>query len=78
LDVITFANLRKTAPRGLFKVNLPIRQAQALLQNKEIRAKFPPLGLDPAASTPAEFTEIVKSELAKWTRVIKDANIKAN
>lgn len=59
-------------------VRLLNAEVRALLQNEEIRTKFPPLGLEPAASTPEEFTEIVKSELAKWTRVIKDANIKAN
>ena len=31
LHVITFANLRKTAPPRLFEVNLPIRQAQVTL-----------------------------------------------
>jgi len=59
-------------------VRLLNAEVRAMLQNEEIRTKFPPLGLEPAASTPEEFTEIVKSELAKWTRVIKDANIKAN
>ena len=59
-------------------VRLLNAEVRALLQNEEIRTKFPPLGLEPATSTPEEFTEIVKSELAKWTRVIKDANIKAN
>ena len=59
-------------------VRLLNAEVRAMLQNEEIRTKFPPLGLEPAASTQEEFTEIVKSELAKWTRVIKDANIKAN
>ena len=59
-------------------VRLLNAEVRAMLQNEEIRTKFPPLGLEPAASIPEEFTEIVKSELAKWTRVIKDANIKAN
>ena len=59
-------------------VRLLNAEVRAMLQNEEIRTKFPPLGIEPAASTPEEFTEIVKSELAKWTRVIKDANIKAN
>ena len=59
-------------------VRLLNAEVRALLQNEEIRTKFPPLGLEPATSTPEEFTEIVTSELAKWTRVIKDANIKAN
>jgi len=59
-------------------VKLLNAEVQALLQVAEIKAKFPALGLETAGSTPEEFREIVKSELEKWTRVIKDANIKAN
>ena len=45
---------------------------------EDIKAKFPALGLEAAGSTPEEFRDIVKAELARWTRIIKDANISAN
>lgn len=64
-----------TPPAIVKLLNAEIR---ALVQTEEMKAKFPALGLEPAPSTPEEFTAIVKSELEKWTRVIKDANIKAN
>ena len=59
-------------------VRLLNAEIRSMLDVEEIRARFPALGLETAPSTPEEFTEIVASELRKWTRVIKDANIKAN
>jgi tripartite-type tricarboxylate transporter receptor subunit TctC len=49
-----------------------------MLQQEDLKAKFPTLGLDAAGSTPEEFRNIVKAELARWTRVIKEANISGN
>jgi tripartite-type tricarboxylate transporter receptor subunit TctC len=68
------------APAGtpVSVVRLLSGEIQAMMRVEEIRSKFPPLGLEPAASTPEEFTSIVRAELEKWTRVIKEANIKAN
>ena len=33
------------------------------------------LGLDPAGNTPDEFAAFQKAEIAKWAKVVKDANI---
>ena len=41
----------------------------------DIAEKLTGLGADIVGSTPAEFDTYVKSEIAKWTKVIKDANI---
>jgi tripartite-type tricarboxylate transporter receptor subunit TctC len=35
-------------------------------------------GMDPIGSTPAEFDAYLRSEIAKWTRVVKEAGIKAD
>ena len=35
-------------------------------------------GLDPVGSTPEVFAAHVRNEVAKWARVVKDANIKAD
>ncbi|MSQ72400.1 MAG: tripartite tricarboxylate transporter substrate binding protein [Betaproteobacteria bacterium] len=40
------------------------------------REKFTPLGIEPLASTPEQMTEAMKSEMAKWGKVIKSAGIK--
>ncbi len=33
------------------------------------------LGFEPIASTPDEFADWIKTEIAKWAKVIRDANI---
>ncbi len=68
------------APAGtpVSVVRLLSSEIQTMMRVEEIRSKFPALGLEPAASTPEEFTTIVRAEFEKWTRVIKEANIKAN
>jgi tripartite-type tricarboxylate transporter receptor subunit TctC len=35
------------------------------------------IGLEPASSTPAEFHAMIKAELERWTRVIRQAGITA-
>ena len=35
-------------------------------------------GADPRGTTPEQFSVRIKSEIEKWGRVIKDANIKMN
>ena len=41
----------------------------------DVKAKCAQLGFDPVANTPAQFTTYIKSEVAKWGKVIKDAKI---
>ena len=36
------------------------------------------MGADVIVSTPQEFTAQIKTEVARWTRVVKEANIPAN
>ncbi|MDQ2080726.1 tripartite tricarboxylate transporter substrate-binding protein [Xanthobacteraceae bacterium Astr-EGSB] len=40
-----------------------------------MKEKFLELGFTPIANTPAQFTERIKIEVAKWTKVIEDAKI---
>jgi tripartite-type tricarboxylate transporter receptor subunit TctC len=35
------------------------------------------LGLEPASSTPAEFQNMIRTELERWRKVIKEAGITA-
>lgn len=42
----------------------------------EIRDKLIGLGAEPALSTSAEFAELIKSELVKWAKVVKDSGAK--
>jgi tripartite-type tricarboxylate transporter receptor subunit TctC len=43
----------------------------------EVKQRLQDLGFDPVADTPAHFGERIKTEIAKWAKVVHDANIKA-
>ena len=38
--------------------------------------RFGELGVEVVAGTPEEFSALIRSEIPKWTKVIKEANIK--
>jgi tripartite-type tricarboxylate transporter receptor subunit TctC len=44
----------------------------------EVRERIAALGVDPASSTPEEFSRLIAADIAKWTAVAKAANIKAD
>jgi tripartite-type tricarboxylate transporter receptor subunit TctC len=44
----------------------------------EVRERITALGVDPASSTPEEFSKIIATDIAKWTAVARAANIKAD
>ena len=41
-----------------------------------MRDKLIGLGAEPAISTPAEFADLIKAELVKWAKVVKDSGAK--
>ena len=53
------------------------RDSVTLLGQAELRARFAQLGLDTVGSSPEALATIVKSDIAKWAKVIKDAGITA-
>jgi tripartite-type tricarboxylate transporter receptor subunit TctC len=57
------------------RVNKAVRRA---LENEAVKAKLLASGAVPKASTPAELTSLLKSDTAKWERVIKSKNIRAD
>jgi tripartite-type tricarboxylate transporter receptor subunit TctC len=44
----------------------------------DVRERLESLGLDPVGNTPDEFAAFQKAEIAKWAKVVKDGNIKAD
>ena len=52
------------------------RETSTVLQLPDLRAKLAGIGIEVAGSTPEALGEEVASEIAKWTKVIKGANIK--
>lgn len=49
----------------------------ATIRSPDVARKFAELGADPQFGTPAEFAAYVAADLAKWTRLAKEAGLKA-
>jgi tripartite-type tricarboxylate transporter receptor subunit TctC len=49
----------------------------ATVRSPEVAKKFADLGADPQFGTPKEFAAYVADDMAKWTRVARDAGLKA-
>jgi tripartite-type tricarboxylate transporter receptor subunit TctC len=64
-----------TPAAAVSKVNGDIN---AVLQQADMRDILEKQGMVPAGGTPERFGELVKAELARWDRVVKAANIKAD
>jgi len=54
------------------------RESVRALSSREVRERFLAGGVEVVASTPERLTEGVKSELAKFGKVVKDIGIKGN
>ena len=48
----------------------------AVTQLAEVRSRFTAMGVDPIGTTPEQLALIMQSDLEKWTKVIRAANIK--
>jgi tripartite-type tricarboxylate transporter receptor subunit TctC len=65
------------APAGTPKpiADLISREIVKIVQQGDVREKFATLGFEPVGNVPEEFAAQIKSEIAKWGKVIRDANI---
>jgi tripartite-type tricarboxylate transporter receptor subunit TctC len=57
-------------------VDLLYREIKAVVALPDIKERFAVLGLDAVANTPEEFAAQIRREIAKWSKVIHDANIR--
>ncbi len=49
-----------------------------ILQTPDLKARMANQGVDIVASSPAEFEKFIIAEIAKWSRVVKTANVRAD
>jgi len=56
------------------RINAEMKRAVA---NPQFVKHLAVIGLEPASSSPAEFHEMIRTELERWTRVIRQAGITA-
>jgi tripartite-type tricarboxylate transporter receptor subunit TctC len=52
------------------------RDTVAALSSPDVKERLGALGFDPAVTTPGEFGARIKSEIAKWDKVVRAANIR--
>jgi tripartite-type tricarboxylate transporter receptor subunit TctC len=57
------------------KLNAEMTRA---LANAEFRKQIETLGMEPAGGSPQELGKWVRSELARWTKAVRDAGIQAD
>ncbi len=62
-----------TPPDVVTRLNTEINK---VLQTPDFKEKLAILGAEPVGGTPEQFANVVRSETAKWAKVIKDANVK--
>lgn len=68
------------APAGTPKavVNRVQRELAAMAKQPQIVERLISLGIEPEGNTPSEFIAQIKSEIAKWGKVVKIANVKVD
>ena len=49
-----------------------------ILASPEVKERFGRMGVEVVAGTPDHFSQFLRSEVARWARVVQDANIKAD
>ena len=54
------------------------REAVRMLAKTEVKEKLSGSGVEVASGTPKEFDAIIRSDIAKWSKVINDAGIRAD
>jgi tripartite-type tricarboxylate transporter receptor subunit TctC len=52
------------------------RETVRVLTANDVRRHYGDLGMEVVADTPAEFAAVIKSEIVRWAKLIKDAGIK--
>jgi tripartite-type tricarboxylate transporter receptor subunit TctC len=57
-------------------VNQVNRELAGIYRQPEVTKRFNDQGVEVIASTPEEFSKLLQSEVTKWSKLIKEANIR--
>lgn len=72
-DWVGFAVKSGTPQDVVTRLNSAINKA---LAKPNVREAFARVGAEPAGGTPAEYGNLIKSQVAHWAKVVKDSGIK--
>jgi tripartite-type tricarboxylate transporter receptor subunit TctC len=59
-------------------VNRLHAEVVSILNLPEVKQQFTRLGAEPVCSTPQQFAELIRSETARWSKVVKDSGAKVD
>ena len=54
------------------------QEIRKIVEIPDVKQKLISQGADPETNTPEEFAKYVKSEMAKWGKVVRDTGASAN
>ena len=49
-----------------------------IIKMPDIRSRMADLGVEPVGNTPAQFSELIRSEIVKYRKIVKDTQITIN
>jgi tripartite-type tricarboxylate transporter receptor subunit TctC len=52
------------------------QEIMRVLDNRDFQAKLLAAGVEPVGSTPAQFAQLIRSDMEKWGRLIKEGGIR--
>ena len=59
-------------------VNKLNSELERLLRQRDVRERMLALGFEPTRSTPAEFEGLIKNDIQKWSKVVRESGAKAD
>lgn len=74
MDVWQGVLAKAGTPRAV--INRLNREIVAIVRDKAEAQRMREAGFEPAGSTPEQFTELMKADMAKWSKLIREAGIK--
>jgi tripartite-type tricarboxylate transporter receptor subunit TctC len=63
----------RTPPAAVDRIH---KEAVAVLNMREVQAQLQDLGLDPEPTSPAAFQALIKSDHARWDKVVREAGLR--
>ncbi len=75
-EVPVWAGVLTTRGTSTTTIDKLYREMRAVLQLPDVQSKLAQLGSDVVGSSPQEFSALLRSDLARWAKVIKAANVK--
>ena len=77
-ESVTMTGILAPAKTPSAIINRLNQESVSVLRRPEVRDKFLSVGVITVGSTPAEYTDAIRSGVAKWGKVIRDAGIRAD